>query len=60
VTDKEDMLVVVRRQLEKLYGPTLAFRPQFLVDYHPANQQQQGPTASPANASDADTSPPHN
>jgi len=64
LTDKEDMLVVGRRQLEKLYGPTLASRPQFLVDYHPTNQQQKRPTALPANPSDAvdntNTSPPHN
>jgi len=53
VRDKQDMLVVVRRQLEKLYGPTLASRPQFLVDYHPANQQQQpGPTGSSGSGSD--------
>jgi len=53
VRDKEDMLVVVRRQLEKLYSPTLASRPQFLVDYHPANQlQQTGPTGSPGSGSD--------
>jgi len=61
VTDKEDMLVVVRRQLEKLYGPTLASRPQFLVDYDPTNQQQQGPTGNPSDAVDnTNASLPHN
>jgi len=51
MTDKGDMLVVVHRQLEKLYAPILASHSQFLVDYHPTNQQQQGPTALPANPS---------
>jgi len=46
------MLVVLHRQLEKLYGPTLASCYQFLVGYHPTKQQKQGSTAVPANPSD--------
>jgi hypothetical protein len=34
------MLVLRRNQLETLYGPSLATRPQFLVDY-PAEKHKQ-------------------
>jgi hypothetical protein len=31
--DREVVLVLTRKTLEKLYGPTLANRAQFLADY---------------------------